>query len=137
MKRFLFIAFIFYHAFGLSQNSNDLSSGNDTIEFSVLEQKPVYPGGFASFIKFISDKFNSSAPGKCDAHGCKTFRVKFIISTAGEINNVSVSTSIDDCPAFEAELIRVFKLSPKWEPGYLNGKAVNTYYTLSIKPRFP
>lgn len=134
MSRVLII-FLFFNGYACFPQNKDEKS--DTIALLHTDMQPEFPGGFAAFAKFISDSMNPSPPGNCNAHGCRTYKVKFMISNMGEVKDVSILTYINDCPAYENELIRVFKHSPKWKPAIVNNKPVNTYYILPIKPRFP
>lgn len=56
--------------------------------------------------------------------------VQFVISTSGEITNVKVRKGVD--PILDDEAVRVVKAMPDWKPGKINGKPVNSTFSLPI-----
>ena len=53
--------------------------------------------------------------------------VEFIIDINGSITNAKVIESAHK--SLDAEALRVVNTSPKWTPGYVQGKPVKTRYT--------
>ena len=56
--------------------------------------------------------------------------ITFIVEQDGSLSGFKVIRGF--APAADAESIRVMKLSPNWNPGYQNGKAVRVQYTVPI-----
>lgn len=56
--------------------------------------------------------------------------LRLTISKTGEISDVIVVQSVS--PSLDREAIRVVKLMPAWNPAYVNGEPVNSYYTLPL-----
>jgi protein TonB len=54
----------------------------------------------------------------------------FVVEKDGSVSEFKVLNTPDKI--FSAEVERVFKLTPKWEPGKQNGKAVRVKYTVPI-----
>jgi protein TonB len=59
--------------------------------------------------------------------------VKFVVEKDGRLTNIEFLQSPD--PVFEEEVIRVLKKSPKWTPGYQQGKPCRVSYVLPIDIR--
>ena len=58
--------------------------------------------------------------------------LKFVICEDGSITNVQVLKGVPDCPECDKDAVRVVKSMPNWKPGRINGKAVNSFYTLPV-----
>lgn len=56
--------------------------------------------------------------------------VQFVIDKRGNVTTPHVIRGID--PLLDGEALRVVSSMPKWSPGLLGGKAVNTRFTLPI-----
>lgn len=85
------------------------------------EVKAQFPGGEKAFLNFLAR--NVKYPTLALEAG-KQGRVACLatIGVDGTIKEVEITKSVD--PALDAEVIRVIKKTPKWEPAQLAGKAV-------------
>lgn len=85
------------------------------------EVKAQFPGGNDAFFQFLAR--NVKYPTLALEAG-KQGRVACLatIGEDGTIKEVEITQSVD--PALDAEVIRVIKKTPKWEPAQLAGKAV-------------
>ena len=83
--------------------------------------KAQFPGGEKAFLNFLAR--NVKYPTLALEAG-KQGRVACLatIGEDGTIKEVEITKSVD--PALDAEVIRVIKKTPKWEPAQLAGKAV-------------
>jgi protein TonB len=95
------------------------------------ETLPEFPGGPAKFAQFIqknlkypSDAWNNSIKG--------TVQVQFTIDTDGSVVPESVKVIRSLSESCDLEAIRIVKKSPKWIPGYQNGKAVRVGYSFPV-----
>ena len=130
----IFIFFLFNYNLLNGQVDKIKIEKDDSTIFTIVEEYPEFPGGTIAMLQFINKNLNFSNVNY-NSFGCKTFWIKFTVDSTGEAKNVSIRTNIRDCPACEIEIERVFKMMPKWKPGYLNGKSVNTNYNLPIRIR--
>ena len=93
------------------------------------EVKAQFPGGENKFFRFIYQNFKyptlALEAGKQGRVACLV-----TIGQDGNVNDVEITTSVD--PALDAEVIRVMKKMPKWEPAQLAGKAIETKIPLGI-----
>lgn len=85
------------------------------------EVKAQFPGGEKAFLNFLAR--NVKYPTLALEAG-KQGRVACLatIGEDGTIKEVEITKSVD--PALDAEVIRVMKKMPKWEPAQLAGKTV-------------
>jgi hypothetical protein len=82
-----------------------------------------------NFYKFVGENYKTpKTPDDIKLAG-KVY-VTYVIETNGEISNIKVLRDIGYGTGEEA--IRVLQLSPKWNPGTINGEAVRTLYSLPI-----
>ena len=56
--------------------------------------------------------------------------VQFVVTKTGHIGEVKVVRGKD--PDLDKEAVRVVKSLPKFNPGKMNGNAVNVWYTLPV-----
>lgn len=111
------------------------------VPFTVLEDKPVFPGCEKvkkskqgdcfneKMKKFIGKKFNTELAGELGLTGRQRITVTFKISKTGDIENIR---SRAPHPRLQKEAERVIKLLPKMKPGKQRGKAVGVPYALPI-----
>ncbi len=102
----------------------------ECLTFTVVEEKPVFPGGDSALLDFISKNTNYPQIAKEGMIQGKVF-IQFVIDTGGNVKNVNVLKGID--PSLDAEAIRVVKMLPKWIPGKQRGKAVNVSFIIPIR----
>ena len=98
----------------------------DNVIFEKVEIEPSYPGGETAWRKFLEKNLNPSVPS--DRHapaGAYTVFVQFIVDKEGNISDLRPLTKFGY--GMEEEVLRIIKLSGKWEPGIQNGHKVNAY----------
>lgn len=108
------------------------SQENELIIYDIVDEPAQFKGGLKKARKYLSKniKYPPSAikngkEGKC--------YLKFIVTDEGYISNVKVVRGVQDCPECDAEAIRVVKSMPRWKPGKINGKPINSSFTLPIE----
>jgi len=89
------------------ENSNNIKNNN-------LEAEPYFPGGITAFYAFFAKEFKVPENTKLN----QTI-INVQIKKNGSVTYVRSFTDIDEI--IEDEIIRVLKLSPKWQPGKSNG----------------
>jgi protein TonB len=105
------------------------SQQDDQMIFERVESMPVFPGGDAALMKYLSD--NVTYPELAAEKGIQGRVVlKFVVKADGTIGDVLLVKSLD--PVCDKEAVRVIKKMPKWTPGKEKGKAVAVYYSLPI-----
>ena len=100
-----------------------------TIDFAVVEVKPVFPGGDSDLLRFISTNLNYPENSKANGiHG--TVYVTFIIDKKGKVTEVAIAKGVH--PSIDNEALRVIKMLPDWKPGMQRGKSVPVRYIIPI-----
>ena len=99
--------------------------------YDIVDEPAEPPGGMAALKKYLAEniKYPQTAvemglEGKC--------YLQFVVSENGYISNVKIKKGVTDCPECDQEAIRVVKGMPKWTPGKINGKAVNSTFSLPV-----
>ena len=94
------------------------------------EQMPMFPGGDAALMKFVSSRLQYPAMAQ-DSHIEGTVVVQLVITKTGRVGEVKVVRSVDS--NLDREAVRVCRSLPNFVPGRQNGQAVNVWYTLPVK----
>lgn len=98
--------------------------------FRAVEQMPVFPGGEAALMKWLSNNIQYP-PAAMENNVQGRVVVQFVVTKTGAIGEVKVVRSVDR--DLDNEAIRVCKKLPKFTPGRMNGQAVNVWYTLPVQ----
>ena len=109
----------------------DLEAGTVTLKrLHDLDKMPSFQGGdLTTFSKWVMG--NMKYPKAAIKHGIQgTVLVKFAVDKDGNVANIEVLKSPDKSLSDEA--MRVIKMSPKWTPGELDGRAVSVYFTIPL-----
>jgi len=97
--------------------------------YEVCEQMPIFEGGDAALLKYLTDSVKY--PELAKKHGVQgRVVIGFIVEKDGSLTNVKVLRAVDI--AIDAEVLRVVKGMPKWIPGRHNGQRVRVRYLLPI-----
>lgn len=96
--------------------------------FTAVQEPPTFPGGIAKMYEFI--KSNIVKPNVAPQGDKSREIISFIVEKDGSLSDIYALWSLGD--AYDAEAIRVLKLSPKWDPGKQNGNAVRVMYALPV-----
>ncbi len=97
--------------------------------FSVVEEQPLYPGGNAAMMKFLSN--NIKYPVAAQEKGTQGRVItNFVVEKDGSLSDIQVIRGVD--PSLDAEAIRVIQSMPNWKPGTQKGETVRVRYTLPV-----
>ena len=89
--------------------------------YEVCEQMPIFEGGDAALMKYLTDSVKY--PELAKKHGVQgRVVIGFIVEKDGSLTNVKVLRAVDR--ALDAEALRVVKGMPKWIPGRQNKQRV-------------
>ena len=133
---FIFLlSFLCFQSFGQTEepkrtNPEVKTIGQDTI-YSFVDEPADFPGGSAALKKYIADNLKYPQVAK-DAGLEGECRLWFVVSMNGYVSNVKIRKGVPDCPECDAEAIRLIRRMPKWIPGKINGKNVNSTFSLPI-----
>jgi TonB family protein len=102
---------------------------SDIQPFVVVEEMPMFPGGDAELLKYISQ--NTKYPEAAKENNIQgRVVIRFCVTEKGNVELISVIKSVD--PELDAEAIRVVKTLPSFNPGRQGGKEVPVWYMVPI-----
>lgn len=103
--------------------------GQSAIETTVCDRMPVFPGGNAGLLNYLSKtlKYPKEVSQRLNEN---RVLVKFTINSSGYVTAPTIVRSAGS--VLDSEAIRVVKLMPRWSPGYIRDKPVSVIYTLPI-----
>ena len=97
--------------------------------FEVVEERATFPGGDKALLDYIKDNIRYPKDVQVDKDVVRVV-LWFVIKKDGQIGDIKVMRSHG--PEFDNEAIRVVKTLPRFSPGRMKGKPVNSYYTLPV-----
>jgi protein TonB len=98
--------------------------------FLSTETTASYPGGMASFYKFISENMKyPEAAVKDKVQG--SVLMSFTVEKDGTLNDIKVNRGLGS--GTDEEAVRVLGLSKKWNPGLIDGKPVRVKYNIPVQ----
>jgi len=104
------------------QDSNDLNGKR----FELVEIEASYPGETKDWLQFLMKNLNGSVATENGAPvGKYTTITQFIVDKDGKLSEFTPLTKMGY--GMEQEVIRVLKLSGRWNPAVQNGKPVKAY----------
>ncbi|PKP08685.1 MAG: energy transducer TonB [Bacteroidetes bacterium HGW-Bacteroidetes-4] len=97
--------------------------------FIIVEEEPVFPGGFSALIRTISKHIEYPEIAKETGTKGRVF-VNFVVNQQGKVEQVKVIRGVD--PLLDREAARVISNLPDWTPGKQRGKPVKVAFTVPI-----
>jgi TonB family protein len=107
----------------------DTTRKDDGPIFSAVEQVPEFAGGLPAFGDFLVKNIKYPAEARKNGIQGKVF-IAFVVEKDGSLSNIRVVRGVDN--ALDQEALRVLEISPKWTPGFQNGKPVRVMYSVPI-----
>jgi TonB family protein len=112
-----------------SRSKKPLTDVGTETNYRTVDKMPVFPGGTNALKQYFSDNLNYPLSA-IERNIQGTVMVEFLVNKSGFISDVKTLSAPDSVLAMEAK--RVIYHMPKWKPGEIDGKAVNTYYKLPV-----
>ena len=114
-------------------NIGDFESGDEVVEEDpvvVAQIMPKFQGkGVNSFRSYIAEHIHF--PNRAKETGVTgTVYATFVIDKDGSVIDVQIIRGVH--PDVDNAVIKVIKSSPKWEPGFNNGRYVKVRYTIPV-----
>jgi hypothetical protein len=128
MNRKLVLSICFFiNYISYSQNHIQLPLLDSIVSYDSVDLKPIFNDGADRFIlrniKYPSRAIEDEFRGKVIA--------TFYIDIDGMVKDPKIIRD-DGCNECAKEVLKVINTFPKWTPGFNNGKAVKSYYTLPV-----
>lgn len=124
----VFLLFAF-NTEAIAQTSSSEKIQNETKDNNSNESEPQFPGGMIEFYKFVGKNFKTPTEASVKKIEGKLY-VEFMVEKDGSLSEINVVKDLGY--GLGDELVRVLKLSPKWNAGIRNGQPVSVLYTLPI-----
>lgn len=102
-----------------------LNNGNavytEVFEYDYVDEKPEFPGGVNSLIKFINN--NRQYPSQAYEAGIEgRVTCAFVVHPDGKIANINILRGVES--SLNQEAMRIVSLMPDWTPGKINDTPV-------------
>jgi len=110
-------------------DGQDSTKENSAVFFDLVDTPPSPVGGFEAWKRHLSE--NLTYPTSARMRGIQgTVLVSFIVNTDGSIEGIELVQGIGG--GCDEEAIHIIKISPRWTPGMINGKAVRTRMKIPV-----
>ena len=111
-------------------DGQDSTKENSEIFFDLVDTPPSPVGGLEAWSRHLSE--NLTYPTSARMKGIQgTVLVSFIVNTDGTIEAIELVQGIGG--GCDEEAIHIIKISPRWSPGMIKGKAVRTRMKIPIR----
>jgi len=97
--------------------------------FNTVEKSPEFPGGMAAFGRYLTRNLKFPAEMRNKGLQGKVF-VTFVVGADGQLSDIKAVRGPSE--EFKEEAVRVIANSPRWIPGFQNGRSVRVQYTIPI-----
>lgn len=133
-----FLLCLFLPKMALHAKSQVYQDSIPTKIYEIVDEEPSFQGGFEAFNAFFSKNFRFPA-ALISGKEAGVVKVKFIVTKGGTVLEPKIQKGIG--PESDEEMLRLFRMMPKWKPAQINGKAVDAYgnftIDLTLKPDKP
>jgi TonB family protein len=110
-------------------DGQDSTKENSAVFFDLVDTPPSPVGGLAAWQRHLSE--NLTYPTSARMRGIQgTVLVSFIVNTDGSIEGIELVQGIGG--GCDEEAIHIIKISPRWTPGMIKGKAVRTRMKIPV-----
>lgn len=124
--RLFFVFFLFVPFIGMAQGQH-IPDENGV--YSIVDEKPVYPGGEKALREFIAENIKYPEDAKTKKISGKVY-VSFVVDEKGNVAKAKIARGVD--ASLDQEALRVVKLMNGWKAGKEDGKLVQVRYTIPI-----
>ena len=102
--------------------------------YQFAEEMPEFKGGMDKLFDFVNK--NLSYPRyEQDKNISGNVYVRFVVEKDGSITRPEIMRSVVGSKNFDAEVLRIIRMMPKWTPGENHGNKVPVYMSLPIQFR--
>ncbi len=96
----------------------------DTAVHYAVDRKPDFPGHHEAYLQFVATLLHYPKEAKEKGISGKVF-ISFVVERDGSLSHLKILKGIGyGC---DTEVLRVFRLMPKWNPGLVKGRPVRAY----------
>jgi len=113
-----------------TSSCDTIKKQNEEVIHNLVEKMPEFPGGKDALNQFIKENLRYPEEAAIKKNQGTVVVVQFAVMKDGSVDKVSVYVKAH--PELDEEAVRVVKMMPKWKPGKINGKEVNSYYIIPV-----
>ena len=123
------ISFTEEYADGKFIKGTSTDENGNTKNYAAKEALPTFKGGEKGFGNYLSN--NLRYPPDSRERGIQgRVLIGFVVETDGSLTNIRILKGVH--PNLDTEALRVFKQSPKWNPGTQHGVPVKVNYAMPL-----
>lgn len=90
----------------------------EVYEYDFVCEKPVFPGGNSSLVRFINE--HRRYPSDAYRRGIQgRVTCSFVVNADGSVSNIQVLKGVEQ--SLNQEALRIFASMPAWKPGKIDG----------------
>lgn len=94
--------------------------------FTKVDKEAYFPGGEKAWLRYLTTNLDPGVPVRKKAPaGTYHVVIQFIVDKEGKVSDIIALTEWGF--GMEAEVMRILRKAPKWEPAILNEKPVKAY----------
>ncbi|MCK5370208.1 MAG: energy transducer TonB [Cyclobacteriaceae bacterium] len=108
---------------------DDMKEEDVDVVHDIVESMPSFEGGISEFYKFVGKNLKYPAQARRMGIEGKVF-VHFVVDKDGSLSDIKVVRGIG--AGCDAEVLRIIRKSPKWNPGKQRGRPVRVRMMLPI-----
>lgn len=97
--------------------------------YTRVDHSANFKGGMPAFAEYMKTNLHYPAEERKNKTEGRVI-ITFVVEKDGSLSGIKVIRSL--APAFDKEALRVIAASPKWMPGFQNGKPVRSQFTVPI-----
>ncbi|MBD5304698.1 MAG: energy transducer TonB [Bacteroides sp.] len=113
----------------IGTNQTGCISYIEVYEYDYVTEKPSFPGGDSSLMKFINQ--HREYPRAAYERGIQgRVTCSFVVNADGSISHISIIRGVE--ASLNKEAIRILSTMPEWQPGKIDGKNVPTRVIWSV-----
>lgn len=102
---------------------------HDSVYYRV-DKNPIFPEKYGDLTKYIKQRLEYPIIAR-ESSIAGTVYVRFVVTKVGQVKNIEIIRGVD--PIMDREAFKVIAILPDFEPGKINGKAVNSYYVMPVR----
>ena len=133
-KYLLFVPVLVVLLAGNFVPSVEASETEQETAYKAADIMPKYPGNDGAMMKYLAENIQYPAEAVSEMIQGRVI-AQFVVKRDGSIGEVKIVRSIH--PLLDAEATRLIRSFPKFEPGILDGKPVDVWYTIPITFKLP
>lgn len=115
---------------GFAHPNASATTREGVMDFVSVDTPPSFPGGMEKFYSFLGKSIKYPAEAVKNNIQGKVF-LSYVVEKDGSLSDIQLAAKMLGYGTDE-EAIRVLKLSPKWNPGLMDGKPVAVKYNIPI-----